>query len=501
MLAVLAAVVLMSGLPFGSSAPAFSVAAQGLEDELPDEQTGSDEDPPPSEEAPPGEDAPASGGDVIVVLEDGADPLATARELGVEPTHIYNDIFTGFAATMPAAAVAEAQASGVVQQISSDGRVQAEDQAVGTGVLRVGVPHTPGSKNLAIGSPIDADIAILDTGVVRGGDLRVAGGNSCVDDKHKKDKKKKKKGKKGKGKGKKGKKNNTAEFEKQGSENKGKGKGKGKGGHNKGHKHKNKKKDDKLKPWEDDNGHGTHVAGIAAAFDNGQGIVGVAPGARIWSVKVLDQNGSGSFSDVICGLNWVVKHRGTIDVVNLSLSGAGGDGPCESSPLHKAVCNVYYSGIPVVVAAGNQGTDASTRVPASYDEVITVSGMADSDGGPGHAGPGTCTGQADDTFLPFSNYGADVDVAAPGDCILSLGRDGKRRNQSGTSSASPHVAGALAHFIQAFTYGNGVRPSADQSRTWLLTQASKPQDSEFGFSGDPDGVPEPMLWLRDVLGG
>jgi subtilisin len=439
-LAVLAAIVAMSALPIGSVAPALSVAAQ--------------------------EEAPASGEEVIVVLEDGADPIAAAQELGVEPTHIYDEIFPGFAATMPAAAVAEAQASGAVKQISRDGRVQAEDQVVGTGVLRVGVPHTPGSQSLAIASPIDADIAILDTGVDRGGDLRVSGGALCVNDKHKKDKHKKK-GKKGKGK--------------------------------KGNK--NKKKDDKSKSWGDDNGHGTHIAGIAAALDNDQGIVGVAPGARVWAVKVLDENGSGSFSDVICGLNWVVNHSGSVDVVNLSLSGAGSDGPCESSPLHQAICNVVYSGVPVVVAAGNQGTDASTRVPASFDEVITVSGMADSDGAPGHAGPETCTGQADDTFLPYSNYGADVDVAAPGDCILSLGKDGKLRQESGTSSASPHVAGAVADFIQSFTYGNGFRPSPDQVRTWLLTQASKPQNSEFGFSGDPDGVPEPMLWLREALGG
>jgi subtilisin len=436
-LVVLTAIVGMSALPIESVAPVLSVAAQ--------------------------EEAPASGEEVIVVLEDDADPIVAAQELGVEPTHIYDGVFNGFAATMPAAAVAEARASGAVRQISRDGRVQAEDQIVGTGVLRVGVPHTPGSQNLAITSPIDADVAILDTGVDRGGDLRVSGGASCVNDKHKK-------------------------------------KGKGKNQH-KGHKHKHKKKDDKSKSWADDNGHGTHVASIAAALDNDQGIVGVAPGARVWAVKVLDENGGGSFSDVICGLNWVVNHSGTVDVVNLSLSGAGSDGPCESSPLHQAICNVVYSGVPVVVAAGNQGTDASTRVPASFDEVITVSGMADSDGAPGHAGPGTCTGQADDTFLPFSNYGADVDVAAPGDCILSLGKDGKRRQESGTSSASPHVAGAVADFIQSFTYGNGFRPSPDQVRTWLLTQASKPQNSEFGFSGDPDGVPEPMLWLREALGG
>ena len=464
-LAVLAALVALSALPVGSAAPTLRVAAQ--------------------EVAPPTEAAPVSGEAVIVVLEEGADPLAAAREMGVEPTHVYEDALTGFAATVPMDALNDAMASGSIKDVSRDGRVQAEEQIVGTGVLRVGVPPVPGSQNLAIASPIDADIAILDTGVSRVSDLNVAGGESCVDEKGKG-----KKGKKGKGKKGKGKKNDTAESEQLEAQKKNKGKGK----NNKGNK--NKKKDDKGNPWEDDNGHGTHIAGVAAAIDNDQGIVGVAPGARVWAVKVLDQSGGGSFSDVICGLNWVVRNSSTIDVVNLSLSGAGSDGPCESSALHQAICNVVYSGITVVVAAGNQGTDASTRVPASYDEVITVSGMADSDGAPGHLGPTTCSGQADDTFLSFSNFGADVDVAAPGDCIVSLWKDGNLRTLSGTSSASPHVAGAVAYFSRG-----GSRPSLEQVRTWLLTEASRPQNSAFGFSSDRDSNPEPMLWLRAVFGG
>jgi subtilisin len=470
-LAVLAALVALSALPVGSAAPTFWAAAQ--------------------EVAPPTEAAPASGEAVIVVLEEGADPLAAAREMGVEPTHVYEDALTGFAATVPMDALNDAMASGSIKGVSRDGRVQAEDQIIGTGVLRVGAPPVPGSQNLAIASPIDADIAILDTGVSRVSDLNVAGGESCVDEKDKKDKKGKgRKGKKGKGKKGKGKKNDTAETEQLEAQKKNKGKGK----NNKGNK--NKKKGDKGNSWEDDNGHGTHIAGIAAAIDNDQGIVGVAPGARVWAVKVLDQSGGGSFSDVICGLNWVVSNSGTIDVVNLSLSGAGSDGPCESSALHQAICNVVYSGVTVVVAAGNQGTDASTRVPASYDEVITVSGMADSDGAPGHLGPTTCSGQADDTFLSFSNFGADVDVAAPGDCIVSLWKEGNLRTLSGTSSASPHVAGAVAYF-----YSRTSRPGLEQVRTWLLTEASRPQNSAFGFSSDRDSSPEPMLWLRAVFGG
>jgi subtilisin len=449
LLVALAAVVALSALPAGSAAPFLGVAAQGSEE-------------------------------VIVVLEDGADPVAVARELGVEPTHVYYDVFTGFAGTMSSASVEVARSSRSVRRISQDGRVQAEDQAITAGVLRVGTPHTPGSQNLAIASPIDADIAILDTGVSRVSDLNVAGGKSCV--KEKKDKKKGKKGKKGK-------KHSGQAESKENKGKKGKGKGKGKNKKNKG------------QPWEDDNGHGTHVAGIAAAIDNSIDIAGVAPGARIWAVKVLDESGGGSFSDVICGLDWVVANSQTIDVVNLSLSGPGSDGPCASSALHQAICNVVNTGVTVVVAAGNQGTDASTRIPASYDEVITVSGMADSDGAPGGLGPPTCTGHTDDTFLPFSNFGADVDLAAPGDCILSVWFNGGLREISGTSQASPHVAGAVADYIVQFTRANGFRPSPDQVRIWLLTVASKPQNSAFGFSGDPDGGKEPMLTLGEALAG
>jgi subtilisin len=461
MLAVLAAVVAVSALPSGSIAPALSSAAQ---------------------------ESPANGEEVIVVLEDGADPIATAQELGVEPTQIYDEVFTGFAATMPAEALAEASASGTVEQISRDGRVQAEAQVVGTGVLRVGVPPTAGSQHLDIASPIDADIAILDTGITAAGDLNVAGGQSCVtatQEQGKKDKNKKNKKKKGnKHKGKKGKQSKNKKNKKNKKNNKRKKKG--------------NKEATSGSSWADDNGHGTHVAGIAAAIDNDRGIVGVAPGARVWAVKVLAADGGGSFSDVICGLDWVVANRNTIDVVNLSLSGQGSDGPCESSPLHQAICNVVESGITVVVAAGNQGTDASTRVPANFDEVITVSAMADSDGAPGHEGLATCSGQEDDTFFFFSNFGLAVDIAAPGDCIASLWKDGTIRLESGTSAASPHVAGAVADYISSFS---GTRPMPDQVRTWLLTEASELQNSDVGFSDGHDSSAERMLWLRDALGG
>ena len=406
---------------------------------------------------------------VIVVLEDGADPLAAAAEMGVTVTHVYRHVFTGFAGSLPAAEVTAAEAMPVVRNIFADGRVHAESQTLSTGVRRIGTPVEPDDEHLAIASPVDADIAILDTGVSPVSDLTVAGGVSCVNSKAKKSHHKKhKKHKKGK--------------------------------HRKHHKkQRHKKRQKKRGSWADDNGHGTYTAGVAAAIDNDEDVAGVAPGARVWAVKVLNKNAEGPFSDVICGLDWVVKHKKTIDVVNLSLSGPGAEKTCQTSALHRAVCQTVAAGIPVVVAAGNQGTDASTRVPASYDEVITVSSMSDTDGKPGGLGPESCTLNADDTFSSFSNFGADVDIAAPGDCILSLTPGGGLIEESGTSVAAPHVTGAVARYIAMYQAEHGVRPTPEQARAWLLTEGSKPQDSAEGFTGDPDGFHEPMLWPADIL--
>jgi subtilisin family serine protease len=289
-------------------------------------------------------------------------------------------------------------------------------------VSRSGIPVDPDGEHLAVG-PVDADIAILDTGIRDLPDLGVAGGHSCV--------------------------------------------GSDPGG------------------WDDDNGHGTHVAGIAAAIDNDAGVVGVAPGARLWAVKVLDRSGGGTFSDVICGLDWVVENADaeSIDVINLSLSGATRAGEhknCSSSAFHRAICAVVDAGIPVVVAAGNQGTNAKTRVPAAFKEVITVSGFADLDGEPGKLGGRGC-GHYDDSFLSFSNYGRAVDIAAPGGCIVSYRLGGGLEAASGTSAASPHVAGAIAHFVANSTQ----QPTPSQARAWLLTEASRSQAVD-GVSGDPD---------------
>ncbi len=203
----------------------------------------------------------------------------------------------------------------------------------------------------------------------------------------------------------------------------------------------------------DDNGHGTHVAGTIAAIDNGIGVIGVAPQARLIPVKVLDKNGSGSWSNVICGLDWVSANasRYGIKLINMSLGGIGSSdnncGKTNRDALHKAICKVRDAGVTVIVAAGNDGSNVATKVPGSYDDaVITVSALADSDGISGGVGGPTSYG-GDDTFASFSNYGSAVDLAAPGVNIFSTWKGGTYNTISGTSMATPHVVGAAALYL------------------------------------------------------
>ncbi|MBT8492064.1 MAG: S8 family serine peptidase, partial [Deltaproteobacteria bacterium] len=133
----------------------------------------------------------------------------------------------------------------------------------------------------------------------------------------------------------------------------------------------------------DPNGHGTHVAGIAAALDNDIGVHGVAPGARLWSIKIIDAGGSTTDSLIVAGLEYALEHADEIDVVNLSLAGFGGEpddrscGRTSGEPIHLAVCGLVESGVVVVTAAGNglpffgDPAPAEMFYPARYDEVIT----------------------------------------------------------------------------------------------------------------------------------
>jgi subtilisin family serine protease len=238
---------------------------------------------------------------------------------------------------------------------------------------------------------------------------------------------------------------------------------------------------------DDDNGHGTHVAGIAAAKDNSIGVVGIAPGARLWSIKVIDSNGAGSVSDIIAGIDYVTAHSDEIDVVNLSFGCE-----CNSPALDAAINNAVEAGVVFVVAAGNSHKDASSFSPARNPNVIAVSAMADSDGKCGGQGSSTKYGN-DDTFASFSNYGEPVDIVAPGVGILSTYGDGNYAQLSGTSMAAPHVTGGIALYESSHP---GATPA--QVKAALDESGTKPASGCTGegqgyFTGNPNGTDRPLL--------
>ena len=211
--------------------------------------------------------------------------------------------------------------------------------------------------------------------------------------------------------------------------------------------------------WRDVQNHGTHVAGTVAAKDNTIGVVGVAPGARLWAVKILNDDGYGLLSWYVCGLDWILAQRDPsdparplIEAANMSVAKSGDDDPdcgaSERDVLHLAICRVVKGGITVVAAAGNDQMSAAKWVPAAYNEVITVSALADTDGKPGALGGHRCFSwgsyDSDDTYANFSNYGSDVDIMAPGKCIWSTKPGSTYGYMSGTSMATPAVTGAAA---------------------------------------------------------
>lgn len=180
-----------------------------------------------------------------------------------------------------------------------------------------------------------------------------------------------------------------------------------------------------LKGFNDDNGHGSHVAGIVAASNNSSGVVGVAPGASLYAVKVLNRNGSGYISDIIEGLDWSISNG--MDVVNMSL-GTNSD----VQTFHDAVVRVYNAGITLVAAAGNDGPGAnSVDYPGAYSEVIGVAAI-----------------DRNNAMASWSSAGPQVDLAAPGVSIYSTYKGSSYATLSGTSMASPHVTGVVALRLQ-----------------------------------------------------
>lgn len=425
---------------------------------------------------------------IVVFRDDVQDPRGLARALaaanGFQLRHVYGSALKGFSATMPPGLAQVLAGDPDVVSVEQDLVAHAVTQSLPTGIQRIDVP---GNSIAAIGgsaSNVNADVAVIDTGIAwawQGSELNIAGGVDFV----------------GGG--------GSCSFSSTGS------------------------------PGDDisTSGHGTHVSGTIAAIDNQMGVVGVAPGARLWAVRVLDANGSGAFSDVIAGIDCVTAHADTIEVANMSLSGIG-----SLDALRQAIQESVAKGVVYVVAAGNEARDIygsdgivndesnapnesmrcylfgsgckGDSIPAAYPEVMTVSALADSDGQPGGQGPNTSYG-ADDTLATFSNYsanvdadnpvtsqGAAIDVAAPGVSILSLANDGTGLAiMSGTSMASPHVAGAVALYIAAndrATDANGVYAI----RQAVIDHAEGNLDFP---SADPDNNDEAVVNAADASVG
>jgi hypothetical protein len=389
----------------------------------------------------------------IVTVKTGANPFNLAklaeRNLGGAVGHVYTHALKGFSIQLPPGRVpGDLFAYSAVVQVEPDRVATICQQTVPTGVDRIEADLNAIAKIDGIDERVDVDVAIIDTGI----DLDHPDLPPVVGGRH------------------------FYSFLWWNYE------------------------DDN---YDDDNGHGSHVAGIVAALDNDYGVVGVAPGARLWAVKVIDAAGSGYVSDIIKGLDWVTAHADQIEVANVSLAWTG-----HSPAAWTAIQNSVAAGVVYVVAAGNGSVDVYGRdgvfgtnddtQPAAFPEVAAISAMADSDGQPGGLGEATSYGD-DDSFATFTNFshtavadnpvtspGAAIDLLLPGVGIYSAYRDGGYATMSGTSMASPHAVGLAAlHIAQ---YGRASNASEVYDIRQALINGGVAQNSSQGLAtlNDPD---------------
>jgi subtilisin len=408
--------------------------------------------------------ATTTTGDYIVVLEDGvSEPTAAADHVrkGAQIFQHYRHALNGYAAKLSGSQLAAVRADSRVRFVAPDQVVHATAcnvRIVGTQRLPCSVDRIDGdlsSTHSGDGSgSVNVNVAVLDTGIdLNHPDLNVVGGKSCLP-----------------------------------------------GG-----------------SFADQNGHGTHVGGTIGMIDNTIGRVGVAPGARLWAVRVLDKHGSGSTSKIICGIDFVTSTRTDADpsndiaVANMSLGGKGrDDGNCgltKKDPVHVAICNSVQAGVVYAVSAGNSAADLQDFYPAAYNEVLTATALSDFDGQPGAlasqpGGETICsltTGEADDmpgTFSNFATLSSDQahTVAAPGICVDSTYADVKCSSlgatvpcyaySNGTSMASPHVAGTVALCIASGPCA-GLTPAQIIQKIVADAQAYNVANPGYGFTGDP----------------
>jgi len=207
--------------------------------------------------------------------------------------------------------------------------------------------------------------------------------------------------------------------------------------------------------------HGTHIAGIIGARNNGTGVVGVAPEVSIYAVKVLGGMVMGDLSDILAGMEWAISNK--MDIINMSIGA-----PIDSAAFKDACDRAYQAGIIVVAASGNTHSN-SIEFPAAYDSVIAVSAT-----------------NPDNTFATFSNFADKNELAAPGMNITSTMRGGGYGSMNGTSQATAHVTGAAAILLASkIADKNGDGRVADDVRALLDTSAKDlgdpGRDQYFGF--------------------
>ncbi|MBX6316110.1 MAG: S8 family serine peptidase, partial [Isosphaeraceae bacterium] len=396
----------------------------------------------------------------IVVLKaaagrpaDVAAQMARAHGLGIG--HIYSVALKGFSATIPDARLQAVMRDPRVTYVEQDqvfevlgkldmlgrpgqgggGPPPPQPQVIPTGISRIGTLSSQTANINGNDDRVNVNVAVIDTGIQRDHpDLHVVGGY-----------------------------NTTSRFTDQ---------------------------------WDDGHGHGTHVSGTIAALDNGFGVVGVAPGANLYAVKVLNDRGSGFTSWIVKGIDWVASTRtdnntmNDIQVANMSLG--GGNSPSILSALDGAVAQ----GVVFAVAAGNDASDCRGTSPANStsDGVITVSALADSDGVSGGGGGDTGYG-SDDYFATFSNNGRNeptnddpitgngVDVIAPGVKIYSTYKGSGYATMSGTSMATPHVTGVAALYIK-----NNSGASPADIKLAVMTSPHTTTDNYWAFYTYLDGL-------------
>ena len=374
----------------------------------------------------------------IVVLKDKVHTTTTpdalraaaeeARSQGAVLRHVYGHAIRGFAISVPNETVLDSiMKNPNVEYIQPDVKVKAFSQSLPTGINRVDGDLSSTKSGDGKGS-VDVDIAILDTGIdLSHPDLNVYRQVTFVS------------------------------------------------GTNSGN---------------DDNGHGTLVAGVAAAKDDSQGVVGMAPGARLWAVKVLDKNGNGFDSDILAGIDYITEHADEIDVVNMSFGGEGPDDALHTAIVHSVAAGVTYTG-----AAGNGGVNAASVIPASFSEVIAVSAIVDTDGKCGGVSTTTTGGEKTIHSRVLVTLAQWLIWPAPGVLIKSTARGGSYASFSGTSASTPFVTGAAALYESEHP---GTSPS--DIRNALRSSGSTPSTLCDGkghgyFKGDRDTTAEPLLYV------